>query len=231
MRKKYEIWFLFGGNPIRMSLQEFAFVTGLKCGRIPICLKRKRKNPIKDQLYWGDLFGSLKNCTVDLAIEMLKKRKVKDRQSRLKYACLAITSSVLLPTSHFRRILPDHVGMIRDLDEFMAYPWGRVAFEMLVQGIRSKDEILLSQASVAMRGFVDAIQLVFVAAVPQLKEVVPNNEPAVLVESDSESENGSQETGRPQVNPQELATPQKPIRYCVNPGHARELDEGCQVCI
>ncbi|CAN6995459.1 unnamed protein product [Brassica oleracea var. botrytis] len=191
--------------------------------------RRKRKNPIKEKLYWGDLFGSLKNCTVDLAIEMLKKRKVKDRQSRLKYACLAITSFVLLPTSHFPRILPNHVEMIRDLDEFMAYPWGRVAFEMLVQGIRSKDEILLSQASVAMRGFVDAIQLVFVAAVPQLKEVVPNNEPAVLVESDSESENGSQETGRPQVNPQELATPQKPIRYCVNPGHARELDEGCQV--
>ncbi|CAN6931986.1 unnamed protein product, partial [Brassica oleracea var. botrytis] len=49
--------------------------------------------------------------------------------------------------------------MIRDLEEFLAFPWGRVAFEMLVTGIKKKDEILLSQTSVALPGFLDAIQL------------------------------------------------------------------------
>ncbi|CDY42433.1 BnaC02g22750D [Brassica napus] len=29
---------------------------------------------------------------------MLKKRVVKDKETRIKFACLAITSSVLLPT-------------------------------------------------------------------------------------------------------------------------------------
>ena len=29
VKKKYEIWFLFAGKPIRMSLHEFAHVTGL----------------------------------------------------------------------------------------------------------------------------------------------------------------------------------------------------------
>ncbi|CAN7027506.1 unnamed protein product, partial [Brassica rapa subsp. trilocularis] len=61
VKKKYEIWFLFAGKPIRMSLHE-------------------KKNPINEKLYWGELFGSLKFCAVDTAIEMLKKRKVKDRE-------------------------------------------------------------------------------------------------------------------------------------------------------
>ncbi|CAN6936610.1 unnamed protein product, partial [Brassica oleracea] len=69
------------------------------------------------------------------------------------------------------------VEMIRDLEEFLAFPWGRVAFEMLVTGIKKKDEILLSQTSVALPGFLDAIQLVFMEAVPQIKEVVPQPEP------------------------------------------------------
>ena len=88
---------------------------------------------------------------------------------RLKYACLAFTSCVLLPTSHLPRIIPEHVELIRDFSEFLAYPWGRVTFEMLVTGIKKKDEILLSQSSIALPGFVDAIQLVFMAAVPQIR--------------------------------------------------------------
>ncbi|RID58617.1 hypothetical protein BRARA_F01906, partial [Brassica rapa] len=182
VKKKYEICFLFAGKPVRMSLHEFARVTGLNCKKIPP-KNNKRK---KEKLYWGELFGSLKFCLVDLAIEMLKKRAVKNRKTRLKYACLAFTSCVLLPTSHFPRIIPDHVEMIRDLEEFLAFPWGRVAFEMLVTGIKKKDEILLSQTSVALPGFVDAIQLVFMEAVPQIKEVVPQPENVVWIESDSE---------------------------------------------
>nr|VDD07566.1 unnamed protein product [Brassica oleracea] len=61
VKKKYEIWFLFAGRPLRMS------------ARIPTQTNKKK-------LYWGEMFGSLKFCLVDLAIEMLNKRVVKDRQ-------------------------------------------------------------------------------------------------------------------------------------------------------
>ena len=44
--------------------------------------------------------------------------------------------------------------------------------------------------SVALPRFVDAIQLVVMAAVPQIKEVNPQADPVVLFESDSESEYG-----------------------------------------
>lgn len=121
-----------------MSLHEFAHVTGLNCRKMPKKAMKRKKNPINEKLYWAELFGSLKFCLVDTAIEMLKKRKIKDREMRLKYACLAFTSCVLLPTSHYPRIIPEHVELIRDLDEFLKYPWGRVSFEMLVTGIKKK---------------------------------------------------------------------------------------------
>lgn len=135
---------------------------------------------------------------------------------------------VLLPTSHFPRIIPELVEMIRDLEEFLAFPWGRVAFEMLVTGIKKKDEILLSQTSVALPGFLDAIQLVFMEAVPQIKEVVLQPEPVVVIESDSESETGCGDSQADEEEDEAVikpATPAAAVRYCVNPAHVKALDE------
>uniref|UniRef100_A0A0D3CFU0 DUF1985 domain-containing protein n=1 Tax=Brassica oleracea var. oleracea TaxID=109376 RepID=A0A0D3CFU0_BRAOL len=143
VNKKYEIWILFAGTPGRMSLWEFAIVTGLNCDK-----KKKKKNPLNEKLYWNELFGSLNSCTVDTVIDMLKKMIVKDRDTRIKFACLAITSSVLFPSSHTPRILPEHVEMIRDLNEFLAYPWGRASYLTLITSIISNDEIALSQLPV-----------------------------------------------------------------------------------
>lgn len=33
--KPHEVWFLFGGQPIRFSLREFGIMTEPKCGRFP----------------------------------------------------------------------------------------------------------------------------------------------------------------------------------------------------
>ncbi|KAL0836807.1 hypothetical protein Bca101_088697 [Brassica carinata] len=184
VNKKYEVWFLFAGNPIRMSLREFAIVTGLNCAKLPEPTKKK-KNPLKEKIYWNELFGSLKFCTLDIVIDMLKKKVVKSREARIKFACLAITSSILFPSSHQPRIIPEHVELIRDLDEFLDFPWGRASFQSLVTSIVAKDELTLAQSSVAVRGYVDAIQLVLLAEIPQLKEEISHTEPVVIVELES----------------------------------------------
>lgn len=74
---------------------------------------------------------------------MLKKWVAKDKETRIKFACLDITSAVLLPSSHFPKIIPEHVELIRDLKEFMDFPWGRVSFQHLVTNLLKKDEIAL----------------------------------------------------------------------------------------
>ncbi|XP_024010243.1 uncharacterized protein LOC112085274 [Eutrema salsugineum] len=53
--KKYGIWILFAGRPIRVSLREFAIVIGLPCGKYPKKQKKKKRNPILEKPYWPDL--------------------------------------------------------------------------------------------------------------------------------------------------------------------------------
>lgn len=94
VNKKYEVWILFTSRPIRFSLREFAIVTGLNCGKLSVSSKKNRKNPLNEKFYWTELFDSLKSCSIDLAVGMLKRRKVKDPDTRLKLACLANVSGV-----------------------------------------------------------------------------------------------------------------------------------------
>lgn len=229
VNKKYEIWFLFAGNPIRMSLREFAIVTGLNCGKIPEPAK-KRSNPLKQKLYWNELFGSLKFCTVQTAIEMLKSKVVKTRDERIKFACLAITSSILFPSSHAPRIIPEHVELIRDLNEFLAFPWGRAAYQTLATTLISKDALSLSKASLAIRGYVDAIQLVLIAAIPQLKEeITESSKPIVIPDSDSEGESPDEATASEDDNAMDQEKTGPITKYVIIPGHAKTADMECQV--
>ncbi|KAH0928841.1 hypothetical protein HID58_014568 [Brassica napus] len=102
--------------------------------------------------------------------EMLRKRTVEDRLVRIKYACLAILASVLLPTNLKMKICKEHAEAIADLEEFFAYPWGRLAFDMLMTSIKERDEIALSQNTIAVKVFSLALQLLVVEAVPSLTE-------------------------------------------------------------
>lgn len=74
-----------------------------------------------------------------------------------------------------------------------------------------------------LQGFVDAIQLVMIAAVPQLKEEVVQNVPVVIVDTDSDNETAREPA--PQNQPLAMA------RFVVIPGHAKDLDSRCQVSV
>ncbi|CAN6988180.1 unnamed protein product, partial [Brassica rapa subsp. trilocularis] len=52
----------------------------------------------KPQPYWPCLFGKVEVVTVSSVIKMLYRKTVKDRDIRIRYACLALLESVLLPT-------------------------------------------------------------------------------------------------------------------------------------
>ncbi|XP_024015936.1 uncharacterized protein LOC18025733 [Eutrema salsugineum] len=246
--KRHEIWVLFAGRPIRISLREFAIVTGLPCGKLPKKSKNKKRNPVREKPYWPDLFGNLKACSVDLATKMLKKKTIVDKTARLKYACLAITGAVLCPTNHRSKIILEHAELIRDFDEFLAYPWARVGFELLISSIKTKDEVALAQSTVAVKGFFHAIQLIMVEAVPSLTEVVQLNDSSSSSESEGEEEdldmdvrsepqeisgNASDSAtlnGCEKANAKQSSTQDNP-KLGLSPSHARELDEESQASV
>lgn len=196
VNKKHEVWFRFAGSPIRFSLREFAIVTGLPCGKYPKKSKLKMKSNLTERPYWPTLFGKLEVVTVKYAVKMLRKKTVKDTEIRIKIACLALLSSVLLSTNLKMKIKREHAEAIEDIDEFFRFLWGRMAFDMLMSNIKEKDEISLSQKSIALKGFVLAIQLVLVEAVPELTEVVVEHCSSSESDSDEDADDSRQKLGK-----------------------------------
>ncbi|CAN7048521.1 unnamed protein product [Brassica oleracea var. botrytis] len=187
VNQKNQVWFRFAGNPIRFSLREFAIVTGLPCGKFPKISRKNKKERMAETLYWPTLFGGTYVVSVSSVIRLLRKKTVVDKEIRIKYALLALVSSVLMPTNLKSKIPKEYVEMIKDLNEFFLFPWGRLAFDMLMTSIKERDEVALYQNTFALKGFVHAMQLLMVEAVPALTEVM-QEAGSSCSESDSDRE-------------------------------------------
>ncbi|WZZ72116.1 hypothetical protein YC2023_083486 [Brassica napus] len=215
VNKKHQVWFLFAGNPIRFSLREFAIVTGLPCGKFPKKSRKHKKERMAETQYWPTLFGGTGVVTVSSVIRMLRKKTVVDKEIRIKYALLALVSSVLMPTNLKSKIPKEYVEMIKDLNQFFLFPWGRLAFDMLMTSIKERDEVALCQNTFALKGFVHAMQLAMVEAVPALTEVVQE-----AGSSSSESESDREDDDLHEKHNKRLT---------LSPGHARDVDHKCEV--
>ena len=80
-----------------------------------------------------------------------------------------------------------------------------------------------------IHGYVDAIQLVLLAAIPQLKEEITQSERTVIVDSESKSENPNEDLALEGDNAVPLAEPSEATKYCLIPGPAKSIDIECQV--
>ncbi|KAG2298309.1 hypothetical protein Bca52824_034781 [Brassica carinata] len=147
---------------------------------------------------------------------MLRRKTVTDRSIRIKLACLAIISSVLLSTNLKMKMLKEYTHLLCDIDEFFAFPWGRLAFEMLMCSIKKRDVVSLSKNTIAVQGFALALQLVIVEAVPSLTAVVQE----ACSSSDSDSEDDDPDCVRNKAKKQTLS-----------PAHARDVDKQPEVFV
>ncbi|XP_009111034.2 uncharacterized protein LOC103836513 [Brassica rapa] len=216
VEKKHEAWFRFAGKPIRFSIREFAIVTGLNCGKYPKNCKRNAKVKRKAKPYWPELFGRSDELRVTTALKNLRRKTITDKEVRIKLACLAIVFSVILATNLKMKMIKEHADAMVDLEEFFSFPWGRLAFEMLMGSIKQRNEVSLSTDTIAVKGFALALQLVMVEAVPALTEVV--------LESYSSSDSDSSDDGDDFFQKNNR---QKTLSL----GHARDLDKTKDVVV
>ncbi|KAL0771982.1 hypothetical protein Bca101_037133 [Brassica carinata] len=167
----------------------------------------------------SDVFSSRVRHEVPITsvVRMLKKRTVKDRCIRVKYALLALLAAVILPTTHTPRFSQDHAELIKDIDDFFAYPWGRVSFDMLMSSIIERKEVSLSQNTIALKGFVLSLQLVMFEAIPALTEVVNDG-----------SSSGSESDG---CEEDDLVDEDKNGKRSLSPGYARVIDAAGEVTV
>ncbi|XP_024004969.1 uncharacterized protein LOC18030303 [Eutrema salsugineum] len=123
--KKHEIWFLFGGQPLRYSIREFKEITGLNCN------PEEEEEEVGKTGIWKDLFGRAKAMNVYDVLEMLKDPDL-PRWKRLPLALIVLVDGVLFCNSKNLALTEKYVEMLSDLDRFMLYPWGRVSFNKTV---------------------------------------------------------------------------------------------------
>ncbi|CAN7111890.1 unnamed protein product [Brassica rapa subsp. narinosa] len=114
------------------------------------------------------------------------------------------------------KMIKEHADAMVDLEEFFSFPWGRLAFEMLMGSIKQRNEVSLSTDTIAVKGFALALQLVMVEAVPALTEVD--------LESYSSSDSDSSDDGDDFFQ-------KKNRQKTLSPGHARDLDKTKDVCL
>lgn len=211
-QKKEELWFVFGGHPIRFSLREFGLITGLYCGpyRCEETLDNMKnppdpegtsqtvaeaqnppdaEDPNSPPPYFKTLIGPKKSYTIKSIVDMLKLDKRMPEEERMGYerrlrlALLVIVDGILVCDTSTVRATYEVVGMLKNLDTFVKYPWGRKSFsktlEMVKVGVgqvESVEELVerLSQSHAATHGFTLAIQLLILEAVPLLEKYLPD---------------------------------------------------------
>ncbi|VVB01711.1 unnamed protein product [Arabis nemorensis] len=116
--------------------------------------------------YWFTLFGGEKLAS------LLRKSKNLSSELRVKYACLLLVDGLLCRRSSHMKIPKEHAEMIRNLDFFLNYLWGRHSFDMTMQCIKSRFVTQLAQSTVAVQGFMHTLQLLVLEAVPAASLVV-----------------------------------------------------------
>ncbi|KAG7656540.1 hypothetical protein ISN44_As01g036170 [Arabidopsis suecica] len=104
-KQKYEMWTVFGGQPLRLSLVEFGSVTGLPCGEFPEEYEPdffpRRENGTND--YWDVLIGEDKNATLADISSKFQALKGIENPLKLPLALLLIVDGVLIANNQTHR--------------------------------------------------------------------------------------------------------------------------------
>ncbi|XP_010478559.1 PREDICTED: uncharacterized protein LOC104757509 isoform X2 [Camelina sativa] len=182
--KKHEIWFVFGGHPMRFSIREFHIVTGLRCSELPT---QDEVDKHKDRYLsvWHRLFGNKTMVTVADVLDMLlqndKTTDKKKQFSSWKKLCLALIAIVdgVVVCHDQSFVSSEFVEMLNDVDYFLDYPWGRLAFTATIRRFGPPKDATnpigklkkrLKQKTSACYGFPLALQLQALESIPVILE-------------------------------------------------------------
>ncbi|KFK44901.1 hypothetical protein AALP_AA1G317600, partial [Arabis alpina] len=198
-KKKYELWTVFGGHPLRFSLAEFGYITGLECGDFPEEYKPNPADEITaaDVPYWRKSIGDNFDATLEDIHEMLSSDDMPGWR-RLGLALILLVDGVLIARHQKQRTVPTpkYVAMLEDVEAFMRFPWGRESFlrtaKCMIPAqpqsppvskrkkvVREADPVAelqrrLQQKTVHLEGFPLALQLLALKAIPALLSLTPD---------------------------------------------------------
>ncbi|KAF8049884.1 hypothetical protein N665_2101s0001 [Sinapis alba] len=164
IKKKYELWCLVGPEPVRFSLIEFEHLTCLNCDYVEN-LKNPRCEVTEETIAFWQLLGVGIDAgpTMEQIIAACKRCSEWSRDDRMRLGYLAIFTGFIEGRKFLTVTRVSLARLVMDLEEFKNYPWGRVAFKVLMDSLWNKD----LTKSYTIDEFVQVIQVWVYYALPE----------------------------------------------------------------
>ncbi|CAL9243197.1 unnamed protein product, partial [Arabidopsis halleri] len=118
---------------------EFQQATGLPCGPFPpaAALEAAANHAEDESPYWYKLIGGKLGCiTVKQIVERLKREPNMPAWQKFRLALIVLVEGVLLCRNQPVRPAVEVVEMVKDIDFFLNYPWGRHSFQRIMRSVR-----------------------------------------------------------------------------------------------
>ncbi|KAF8109339.1 hypothetical protein N665_0098s0067 [Sinapis alba] len=165
IKKKYELWSLVDADPVRFSLIEFEQLTSLNCEYIEH-LENPRCEVTNEMANFWERIG----VSVDVGpsseqiIRALKRCQEWSWDDRMRLGYLAIFCGFMEGRKYSSSTRASLARLVMDLEKFENYPWGRVAFKVLMDSLRAKD----FTKSYTVDEFIQVLQVWIYHALPEL---------------------------------------------------------------
>ncbi|KAF8082819.1 hypothetical protein N665_0806s0001 [Sinapis alba] len=166
IKKKYELWCLVGLEPASFFLIEFEHLTGLNCDYVEN-LENPRCEVMEETTTFWQLLGVGINVgpTTEQIIAACKRCAEWSWDDRMRLGYLAIFTGFIERRKFSIVIRASLARVVMDLEEFENYPWGRVAFKVLMDSLWNKD----LTKSYTIDGFVQVVQVWVYYALPEFE--------------------------------------------------------------
>ncbi|CAN7023273.1 unnamed protein product, partial [Brassica rapa subsp. trilocularis] len=166
IKKKFELWSLVISQPVRFSLIEFEHLTGLNCDYIKDLENPRCEVTTEMAAFWEKMRVNIDTGpSIDQITEAFYNCDEWSRDDRMRLGYLAIYAGYIEGKKFSSATSASLARLVMDLEKFENYPWGRVAFKVLMDSLKAKD---LTQTGYTVDGFIQVLQVWAYYALPEL---------------------------------------------------------------
>ncbi|CAN7111686.1 unnamed protein product [Brassica rapa subsp. narinosa] len=166
IKKKFELWSLVVSQPVRFSLIEFEYLTGLNCDYIKDLENPRCEVTTEMAALWEKMGVDIDTGpSIDQITEAFYNCDEWSRDDRMRLGYLAIYAGYIEGKKFSSATSASLARLVMDLEKFENYPWGRVAFKVLMDSLKAKD---LTQTGYTVDGFIQVLQVWAYYALPEL---------------------------------------------------------------
>lgn len=125
--KSNEIWVKLNDQLARFSMHEFCLITGLPCHEMPLEF-HLTGNRLKDEYFNG--MSRIKMTTLSEVFHLCE-----NEDDKFKLGLVMFVECILKPTGRY--IDQRTLSMVENVDAFLAYPWGRQSYNILLKSLQA----------------------------------------------------------------------------------------------